>query len=130
MSSAEFNYDAGTWGSNHSGPAVATPDLVKNIVVKPEIHIEFLNISNPNTGFYAKNHIVSSVNFADENGIKFTNSTYYSAQISMELASFYRPVKSIEGRVSSQILHPILLYSDLNSTSTSLEQIGQMESSL
>lgn len=65
-----------------SGPAVHAPDAIKNIAVK-EYRIEWLNISEPETNFYVKNHMVATVVFVTTQ--IFDRVEYHSARLSMEL---------------------------------------------
>jgi hypothetical protein len=119
-SSEEYvGWDGELWQDGDAvGPAVDAPDWVKEIILEPALYIEFLAVPDDDSDL-KKNHIVSSVRFADQDGIEFESKVYYSAQISMELSDKLESIPGKEGTVSS--LHLILLYLDLNSNSTSLE---------
>jgi len=58
-----FNTD-GTWDAQElKGPAIHAPTAIRNIAVTT-YRMEWLNLSDPKTDFYAKNHMVASVVFA------------------------------------------------------------------
>jgi hypothetical protein len=59
----DFDND-GEWDDDEqTGPAIHTPSVIKDIIVN-EYRIEWLNLSQPEENFYAKNHIVATVTFA------------------------------------------------------------------
>jgi len=64
------------------GPAIHTPDNIKAIAIT-NFRVEWLNASEPDQGFYAKNHIVASVEFAKAQTIN--EETYLAARLSVEL---------------------------------------------
>lgn len=73
----------GRWNSEAAeGPAIHTPDNIKAIAVT-NFRVEWLNASEPEQGFYAKNHIVASIEFAEDQVIN--GETYRSARLSVEL---------------------------------------------
>jgi len=65
-----------------AGLAIHAPDRVNAIVVT-KYHIKWLDISDPDTNFYPKNHMVGSMIFATPQ--RFGDVEYYSARISMEV---------------------------------------------
>ncbi|KZT04198.1 uncharacterized protein LAESUDRAFT_751269 [Laetiporus sulphureus 93-53] len=79
-----MNFDTdGYWDtSDLEGPAIHAPADIKAIVVN-KYRIEWLNISDPTKDFYAKNHMVATVLFAQSQCIN--NEWYLSARLSMEL---------------------------------------------
>ncbi|KAI6038756.1 hypothetical protein EDC04DRAFT_2569322 [Pisolithus marmoratus] len=92
----------GQWNVTEvQGPAIHAPSWVKNIILD-KIRIEFLDISEPNIGFYAKNHIVSAVTFVEP--VQFNRRQYVSAHISMELG-LWKKVKGINV-VSNLMIRP------------------------
>lgn len=68
----------GEWNTI-SGPAIHAPAWVRAIILKPEFRIEFLDLSDPDDDFYAKNHIISAVIFV--RSIRVYDTTYKSARI-------------------------------------------------
>ncbi|EWC46698.1 hypothetical protein DRE_04185 [Drechslerella stenobrocha 248] len=88
------NFDTdGKWDNqNMVGPAVHTPQYVRNTIII-EYRIEWLNMSEPENDFYSKNHMVASAIFARP--LKISNENYASARISMELSEDSRPVDGV-----------------------------------
>lgn len=64
------------------GPAIHAPSWVREIILNPNICIEFLDVSEPAQGVYLKNHITATVTFA--NPVWVRNKKIVSARISME----------------------------------------------
>ena len=80
----DFDRD-GEWDEYYQiGPAIHAPDNVKNIVVD-EYRIEWLNMAEPEDDFYAKNHMVATLIFAE--AVTINDVEYGSARLSMELGS-------------------------------------------
>ncbi|SRR5258708_4827005 len=79
----QIDFDTeGFWDFDEAqGPAIHVPDQVKNIVVT-QYRIEWLNMSIPDEDFYAKNHMVAVVEFAQSTMID--REEYSSARLSME----------------------------------------------
>ena len=78
----DFDRD-GTWNDvSQSGPVIHAPNYIKNIAVK-WYRIEWLNISEPEIGFYSKNHMVATLIFAES--VTINSVKYMSAHLSMEL---------------------------------------------
>ncbi|KAL1668905.1 hypothetical protein EV121DRAFT_266363 [Schizophyllum commune] len=79
------NFDAGgAWNeAKQRGPAIHAPTSVQNIVVS-RYAVQWLDLSEPESGFYAKNHMVAALSFAQPwtpDGLTY----YNSARLSMEL---------------------------------------------
>ncbi|KAL4074253.1 hypothetical protein V8B97DRAFT_1914313 [Scleroderma yunnanense] len=78
----DFDTD-GKWNAKDvEGPAIHAPAKIKAIVID-KYRIEWLDISDPHTNFYAKNHMVATVIFAHPVWINDTACS--SAPLSMEL---------------------------------------------
>jgi hypothetical protein len=94
----DFNKD-GEWNDEEQkGPAIHTPSNIKDIVIKG-YRVEWLNISNPDTNYYAKNHMVATLIFAE---IQTIDSKHYrSACISMELGPVNKVVAIVGNEASS-----------------------------
>lgn len=81
-----------------TGPAVHVPDDIKRIKIQG-YRAEWLNISTPQENFFAKNHMVSTLLFAQPKiigGIK-----YASARLSMELGEKWKVAEIAAGSVGS-----------------------------
>jgi len=80
------NFDKdGEWDEEDQvGPAIHAPDDARKIVVD-NYRIEWLNLSEPQTNFYAKNHMVATLIFAK--AVVINDIEYSSARLSMELGS-------------------------------------------
>ncbi|KIO27453.1 hypothetical protein M407DRAFT_232698 [Tulasnella calospora MUT 4182] len=82
MAAIDFNKD-GQWDAQElEGPAIHAPADIRDIVVTT-YRVEWLNISDPQTNFYAKNHMVSAVVFATPQFIG--DKDYMSARLSEEI---------------------------------------------
>ena len=102
----------GEWDPNRAqGPAVVVPRDIKNIVLT-KYRIEWLDVSSRDENYYAKNHIVASVTFAEY--FRINSTSYSSARISMELGKIWEVDSNSVDSVSSQIL--CLIYLDLKLT--------------
>ena len=78
-----MNFDNyGKWsGRSLTGPAVHAPANVKAIVIST-YRIEWLNMSDLDNDFYAKNHMIATLVFAQDEWIN--GHVYKSARLSME----------------------------------------------
>ena len=101
----DFDHD-GEWDEEDQiGPAIHAPAYVKDIVVN-KYRIEWLNLSEPETDFYSKNHMVATLIFAET--VTIDDVDYSSARISMEL-SIEKKATAIVGqevRISTHIYIP------------------------
>ena len=79
-----MNFDSdGSWDAEEqSGPAIHAPPNIKDIFVAG-YRVEWLNISDPEKNFFAKNHMVATLLFAEPKIIDGTR--FSSARLSMEL---------------------------------------------
>ena len=78
----DFDHD-GKWDEEDQiGPAIHTPAYVKDIVVE-KYRIERLNLLEPKTDFYAKNHMITTLIFTET--VTIDNVDYSSTWICMEL---------------------------------------------
>ena len=94
----DFDND-GEWDDDEqTGPAIHTPSIIKDIVIT-EYRIEWLNLSEPENNFYAKNHMVATVTFATPQ--VFGNKEYSSARISMEVGTEKKVVEIVGQEVRS-----------------------------
>lgn len=77
----DFDND-GRWNDQkQAGPAIHTPSAIKHTIIN-EYRIEWLDLSEPENNFYAKNHMVATVKFTTPQF--FNGKKYLSARISME----------------------------------------------
>lgn len=92
----DFDKD-GEWDNDtQSGPAIHTPQEIKNIAIK-HFRVEWFNLSDPDRNFYSKNHMVGAVTFVEpyaSNGVE-----YCSARISMELGVEKKVVAAVGQKV-------------------------------
>lgn len=89
-----FNTD-GTWDAQElEGPAIHAPAAIRNIIAN-RYRVEWLDMSNPKTNFYAKNHMVASVVFDTPQWIEGTE--YKSARLSVEVNSNVQPNDQVPG---------------------------------
>ncbi|KIO27443.1 hypothetical protein M407DRAFT_232693 [Tulasnella calospora MUT 4182] len=97
MAAIDFNNDGkwDVWGQE--GPAIHAPADVRDIVVTT-YRVEWLNVSDPNTNFYSKNHMVSAVVFARPQWIG--GKEYMSARLSEELNFNVQPEDQVPGVLS------------------------------
>ena len=81
-----MNFDKdGEWNEEvQVGPAIHAPDNARKIVVDG-YRIEWLNLSEPQNNFYAKNHMVATLIFAET--ATMNDVEYSTARLSMELGS-------------------------------------------
>jgi hypothetical protein len=97
----DFDTD-GEWEvSKARGPAIHAPAEVRDIVVTT-YRVEWLDISDPENEFYAKNHIVSAVIFAESHHI--AGKKYFAARLSMELSETLKEVKDHRSSEQSNFL--------------------------
>ncbi|ETW82201.1 hypothetical protein HETIRDRAFT_427309 [Heterobasidion irregulare TC 32-1] len=71
------------------GPAIRTPPIVRDIVVT-KYSVQWLNLSLPEQGFYAKNHMVAALDSAQPwtiDGITYYNSARISMELGVEMQS-------------------------------------------
>ena len=106
----DFDRD-GAWNDQvQLGPAIHCPQGIKDIVVD-KYRVEWLNMSDPVEDFYAKNHMVAGLVFAQPRVISGVE--YQGARISME-TGLIKKVVTVPGHDAQIIFsHP---YADLTLT--------------
>lgn len=79
-----YNFDTdGEWDPlSLEGPAVHVPENIKNIAIN-KLRVEWLNVSSPDSNFYSKNHMITSLVFKE--AVSIGGKLYRSARLSMEL---------------------------------------------
>ena len=97
----DFDHE-GEWDEEEQeGPAIHAPENIRNIVVS-QYRIEWLNISEPDKNFYAKNQMVATLVFTEPQFI--AGEAYLSARISMELERENKVVQIVAQEARSTFL--------------------------
>lgn len=115
-----INFDTrGAWNAQEVlGPAVHAPPAIRDIHVTT-LRIEWLDVSEPEKDFYAKNHMVTTLIFREPVSIDGTEDMS-SARLSMELDE---TVTSEDKVASVEVRSAFIVFTHLDSTCASVPDL-------